>query len=620
MRVSSSSEGALPHHEEGSSLVRIYLRMLGLLAPAKRLAWLLAIANLLLAAAQFAEPVLFGRVIDTLSRQADPATFRWSTLAFLLGAWGVFGLFNIVCSTLVALYADRLAHRERQRVLTDYFEHVLQLPLGFHLGTHSGRLMKIMLQGTDALFGLWLAFFRDNLAAFVSFFVLLPLALVLNWRLALVLLVLCVVFAVLTAFVMRKTESLQKRVEDNYSELAERASDTLGNVALVHSFTRVEAEVSGLKTVIDRLLAAQIPVLSWWALVAVLTRASTTLTLLTIVVLGAFLNARGLATVGDIVTFTGFATMLIARLQDAVWFVNRVFSEAPRLAEFFSVFDTAPAIRDRPHAIDPGRVTGRVEFDDVSFTYGGERPAVADLSFTAEPGERIAMVGSTGAGKSTALSLLYRAFDPQTGAIKIDGIDVRDMKLATLRRNIGVVFQEGLLFDRSIAENLRIGKPDATEAELRDAAARAQALEFIDRDPNGLDARVGERGRLISGGERQRLSIARALLKAPPIVILDEATSALDAKTEAKLLVALEEVMQGRTTFIIAHRLATIRRADRILMFEHGRVVEAGAFDELMRQGGRFAELAKAQYLSAEPPTLPPCEAGEIEGHQEGPP
>ncbi len=618
MRLSSSSEEEVPRHKEGGALVPIYLRMLGLLAPAKRLAWSLAIANLLLAAAQFAEPVLFGRVIDTLSRQGDPATFRWSTLAALLAAWGVFGLFNIMCSTLVALYADRLAHRERQRVLTEYFEHVLQLPLGFHLGTHSGRLMKIMLQGTDALFGLWLAFFRDNLAAFVSFFVLLPLALILNWRLALVLLVLCAVFAALTAFVMRKTELLQKRVEDNYSELAERASDTLGNVALVHSFTRVEAEVSGLKTVIDRLLAAQIPVLSWWALVAVLTRASTTLTLLTIVVLGAFLNARGLASVGEIVTFTGFATMLIARLQDAVWFVNRVFSEAPRLAEFFSVFDTTPAIRDRPHAIDPGRVTGRVEFDSVSFTYGGERPAVADLSFTAEPGERIAMVGSTGAGKSTALSLLYRAFDPQSGAIKIDGIDIRDMKLATLRRNIGVVFQEGLLFDRSIAENLRIGKPDASEAELRDAAARAQALEFIDRDPNGLDARVGERGRLISGGERQRLSIARALLKEPPIVILDEATSALDAKTEAKLLVALEEVMRGRTTFIIAHRLATIRRADRILMFEHGRVVEAGAFDELMRQGGRFAELAKAQYLSAEPPSLPPCEAVEMQRYQEG--
>ncbi|MFY9990552.1 MAG: ABC transporter transmembrane domain-containing protein, partial [Rhodoplanes sp.] len=431
------------------NLIRIYLRTLGLLAPAARLAWALATANLLLAAAQFAEPVLFGRVIDTLSlTQTNPAAFRWSTLGALLAVWGVFGLFNIVCSTLVALYADRLAHRERQRVLTDYFEHVLQLPLAFHSATHSGRLMKIMLQGTDALFGLWLAFFRDNLAAFVSFFVLLPLALVLNWRLALVLLVLCAVFAALTAYVMRKTEALQKRVEDNYSELAERASDTLGNVALVHSFTRVEAEVSGLKTVIDRLLAAQIPVLSWWAVVAVLTRASTTLTLLTIVVLGALLNAQGLASIGEIVTFTGFATMLIARLQDAVWFVNRVFSEAPRLAEFFAMFDTTPAIRDKPDAIDPGWVRGEVVFDDVSFSYDGKRPAVADLGFTAAPGERIALVGTTGAGKSTALSLLYRAFDPQSGAIRIDGRDVRDMTLASLRRNIGVVFQEGLLLNR----------------------------------------------------------------------------------------------------------------------------------------------------------------------------
>jgi glucan exporter ATP-binding protein len=588
------------------NLIRIYLRTLGLLAPAARLAWTLAIANLLLAGAQFAEPVLFGRVIDTLSQaQANASGFSWSRLASLLAAWTAFGLFNIVCSTLVALYADRLAHGERQRVLTNYFEHVLQLPLAYHSATHSGRLMKIMLQGTDALFGLWLAFFRDNLAAFVSFFVLLPLALMLNWRFGLVLLVLCWVFAALTVFVMRKTEALQKLVEENYSELAERASDTLGNIALVHSFVRVEAEVSGLKTVIDRLLAAQIPVLSWWAVVSVLTRASTTLTLLTIVVLGAFLNARGLASVGEIVTFTGFATMLIARLQDAVWFINRVFSEGPRLAEFFTVLDTVPAIRDRPDAIDPGRVTGQVEFDNVSFSYDGKRPAVADLTFTAAPGERIALVGTTGAGKSTALALLYRAFDPQSGAVRIDGINVRDVKLAALRRNIGVVFQEGLLFNRSIAENLRIGKPDASEAELRDAAARAQALDFIERDPNGLNARVGERGRLISGGERQRLSVARALLKEPPILILDEATSALDAKTEAKLLAALEEVMKGRTSFVIAHRLATIRRVDRILMLEQGRVVETGTFEELMRAGGPFAEMAKAQYLSAEPPTRP---------------
>jgi glucan exporter ATP-binding protein len=583
-------------------LVRLYMRVLGALHREARLAWILAVANLALAAAQFAQPVLFGRVIDTLSG-FSPASGEdvWPRLVTLLGIWGGFAVFTILCSTTVALYADRLAHQQRHCMLSDYFEHVLQLPLAYHGERHSGRLMKIMLQGTDSLWGLWVGFFRDHLAGFISFFVLLPLSIFMNWRLALLLIALCAIFAVLTTFVMHKTEELQGRVEEHYSELAERASDTLGNIALVHSFARIEAEVRGLKHVIDKLLAAQIPVLSWWAVISVLTQASTTITTLAIIIVGAWLQSHGLTTVGEIVTFWGFATMLIQRLQDAVSFTNRIFTEAPRLQEFFEVMDAIPSMRDKPNAVDPGRVKGLVEFKDVAFSYDGRRPAVIDLNFAAEPGQTIAMVGSTGAGKSTALALLHRAFDPQSGKILIDGKNIRDMKLAALRRNIGVVFQEGLLFNRSIAENLRIGKPSATDDELRDVAARAQALTFIEAAPDGFDARVGERGRMLSGGERQRLSIARALLKDPPILILDEATSALDAKTESLLMAALEEVMKGRTTFVIAHRLATVRKADRILMFEHGRIVEAGSFDELVARNGAFAELARAQYLAAEP-------------------
>jgi len=267
----------------------------------------------------------------------------------------------------------------------------------------------------------------------------------------------------------------------------------------------------------------------------------------------------------------------------------------PRLQQFFDVLDTVPAVRDRPNAIDPGRLRGLVEFHNVSFSYDGSRLAVADLAFTVSPGQTVALVGATGAGKSTALALLHRAFDPQSGTISIDGIDIRDMKLVALRRNIGVVFQDGLLFDRSIAENLRIGKPEASDDELRIAAGRAQALEFIEGGRHTLDSRVGERGRLLSGGERQRLAIARALLKDAPILILDEATSALDAKTEGKLLAALDEVMKGRTTFVIAHRLATIRKANRILVFERGRIVEDGTHDELVRSGGRYAMLYRVQ-------------------------
>ena len=584
------------------NILRLYARVLSLLGSEGRLAWFLALANLALAIAQFAEPVLLGRIIDTLTgAQTRGAMPEWPRLAMLLAAWAGFGLFTIVCGTLIALLADRLAHRRRHVVSTGYFEHVLQLPLSYHGNTHSGRLMKMMLSGTEALWSLWVGFFRDNLASLISLLVLLPISLFVNWRLALLLIVLCIVFAVLTALIVRKTETLQSSVERHYSDLAERASDALGNIALVQSFSRLEAEVSELRLVVERLLSAQMPVLSWWALANVLTRTATTLTVLSIIIVGTLLTMKGQATVGEMVTFMNFAGLIIARLEHSVSFLNTVVSEAPRLREFFQVWDTVPSIRDEPGAIDPGRPRGEVEFKHVSFSYDGKRLAVEGLNFKAMPGETIALVGATGAGKSTAIALLHRAFDPQSGHIEIDGTDIRKFKLSALRRNIGVVFQETLLFNRSIAENLLVGKPDATEAQMRDAVKRAQALEFIDRKFQGFGDNVGERGRSLSGGERQRLSIARALLKDPPILILDEATSALDTDTEAKLMRALDEVMKGRTTFVIAHRLSTVRKATRILVFDKGRIVEKGTFDELVNAGGRFARLAQQQFISAEP-------------------
>lgn len=583
------------------NMLRLYSRVLGLLGPDRRLGWFLAAGNLALAAAQFAEPVLFGRIIDALSKApSGGGDNSWAAVVPLISAWVGFGLFIIICGVLVALYADRLSHRRRQIVLTDYFEHVIQLPLTYHGATHSGRLMKVMLAGTDVLWALWLAFFREHMAAFVSLIILLPVTLFINWRLASIVIVLTVVFGVITALVMQKTESKQRSVEEHYSDLAERASDTLGNVALVQSFARIESEVSGLRNVVYNLLNAQMPVLSWWAVATVLTRTATTIAMLSILVVGSWLYFHGLSTVGEIVSFMSIATLVIGRLEQAIGFANRIFMDAPRLREFFGVLDTEPAVRDRQDAVDPGRVRGLVEFQGVSFSYDGKRPAIADVSFTVLPGETIALVGSTGAGKSTALALLHRVFDPQSGVVKIDGMDIRSMSLTSLRRNIGVVFQEALLFNRSIAENLRVGKPDATEAEMLDAAARAQAADFIARTPDALEARVGERGRLLSGGERQRLAIARAMLKDPPILILDEATSALDTVTEAKVQAALDAVMAGRTTFVIAHRLSTVRNANRIMVFHNARVVETGTFDELVKAGGQFAEMARAQFTVPE--------------------
>ena len=580
---------------------RLYVRVLELLGPEARLGWALALAGVALASAGFVEPILFGRIVDALANaQGGSRQLDWGVLLPLVGAWVGFGLFIIVISTVVSLHADRLAHRHCQAVRADYFEHILQLPLSYHTGTHSGRLMKVMITGTNTLWGMWLSFFREHFTSFVSLFILMPLTLFLNWRYALLLMALCGVFALLIAFVLRRTENLQSTVETYYTDQAERTSDTLGNIALIQSFARIDMEVSAMRKVGTQLLGAQMPVLWWWALATVLTKASTTITMLAILVVGIFFYVRGETTVGEIVMFMSFATMLIGKLEQVVHFANHMVMEGPRLQEFFDVLDTTPAVHDRPDAVDPGRMRGLIEFKDVSYSYDGKRAAVQDLNFTALPGETIAMVGSTGAGKSTALALLHRVYDPQSGVVKIDGMDIRALTLSGLRKNIGVVFQEALLFNRSIADNLRVGKSDATDAELLDVLRRAQALDIVERNPQGIEATVGERGRMLSGGERQRVSIARALLKDPPILILDEATSALDALTEAKVQAALVEVMKGRTTFVIAHRLATIRNATRILVFEGGRIIESGSFDELVRFGGHFAELARTQFMVSE--------------------
>ena len=466
-----------------------------------------------------------------------------------------------------------------------------------------------MLDGASNMSSVWLSFFRENCASFVALFILLPLSLFVNWRLASLLIILVVLFAVLTTYVLRKTEGLQGQVESYHNDLAERASDALGNVAVIQSFTRVEAETTALKQVTHALLHAQLPVLSWWAIVAVATRASATLTLTSIFLLGTALHLQGKATIGEIVTFMSFAGMLIGKLEHVIGFINWVFLIIPKLNDFFEVLDTKPAVADKPGAVDPGKLTGRVAFESVTFSYDGRRTAVKDVSFAVEPGQTVALVGSTGSGKSTTLALLHRVFDPNEGRITIDGIDLRDMTLLSLRRNIGVVFQEPMLFARSIEENLRVGKPDATAEEIHLAIERAQAKDFISHQTDGINTIVGERGRSLSGGERQRVSIARALLKDPPLMILDEATSALDATTERQLQLALDTATKGRTTFVIAHRLSTVRNADRIIVFDQGKIIESGTFDELVAQNGRFAALARAQFMAPQVPQAEPAPA-----------
>lgn len=567
------------------SMWNIYLRVIRLLQPEWGLAVVLLIANLALAGVYFLEPWLFGRVVDSLAGQGHTAAWHYISL------WAGIGLGGVLASVLVSLHADRLAHRRRLAAIGDFFAHAIALPLSWHGEHHTGRLLRILHAGSSNLFGIWLGFFRDHLVTVLSIVVMIPLAMRMNWKLALLMMLLMVTFSVCNAIAMRRTSKAQDEVERLHNAISERASDVFGNVMVVQSYTRVAAEVSALRAMMKGVLAAQYPVLTGWAWLSVANRTASTLTIVAIFALGATLNDHGEASVGTIVSFVGFANMLIGRLEQFASFISGLFFQTPALRDYFEVLDTPAAVREVAGLPALGPVRGEVVFDDVSFGYDPAHPAIQHLSFRAPAGSTVAIVGPTGAGKTTALSLLYRVYDPTAGRVTIDGIDVRSVDLNSLRSAIGVVFQDAGLFYRSIADNLALGRPDAAPAQIEAAARAAEAHDFIVMKPEGYATIISERGRSLSGGERQRLSIARAMLKDAPILILDEATSALDNATEARIQRALDALTRDRTTFVIAHRLSTVRHADLILVLKNGVLVEQGRYEDLVRQGGVFAEL-----------------------------
>ena len=584
--------------------IRTYGRVLLFLGRDIRVAGLLAGTSMVIAGLQFLDPVLFGRVVSLLARSDRiPAAALWQQSLLLLGLWSAVGIIGIGSNIFVSVQTERLAHRHRIAAMSRYFRHVLNLPLSFHGAAHSGRVIKTMLTGTDALFGTWLVFFRDQLSTVLSVAVLLPLTLFLNWRLALVLIVLVCLFLAVTALVVRKTEAGQRRVERHNSALAGTAQDALSNVMVVQSFTRLQAELRMFGDIARELIRNQFPVLNWWALVNVMTRASSTVAVITIVLVGTWLHIHGQASLGQIVSFMGLAMLLIGKLETAGSFASSLFYKLPAIEDYFAVLDAQSQVPEPADARKLWVPRGEVRFENVTFAYPGGVPVLSEVTFTARPGMSVALVGHTGAGKTTTMALLQRLWDPSEGQIIIDGQNLRHVTLDSLRRSIGVVFQESMLFNRSIRDNLRIGNPEATDAELQRACRKADAHEFIVRQPQGYDTMIGERGATLSGGQRQRLAIARALLKDPPILILDEATSALDAATETRVSKALKTLMAGRTTFIIAHRLSTVRDADEILVFEGGQIVERGKYQELLARNGRFAALVESQ-LSPRPELL----------------
>lgn len=565
------------------SLFQIYLRSLGLLKTEARLAGGLVAANTLIGVVALAEPILFGKVVDALSKSGFALD--------LIAMWAALGLFGILASVVVAVYSDRLAHRQRLAAMATAFERSITLPVSFHAERGSGAVVRTILAGSDSLFGTWLTFMREQVSAFVSIALLVPTAIYMNWQMAAVLAALAFVYTAINMLAVYKTSDQQAEVERYHIDVAGRVGDVIGNVTIVQSFSRLSAETQALRGLMGSLLAAQYPVLTWWGLLTVLTRAASTITMVAVFFIGAVLLARGQSTVGEIVSFVGFANLLIGKLEQISGFVTRIFMQAPTLKSFFDLCDTPITVIERSGARALEKVQGNVSYKGVSFQYGPGQPGIWDVEFEVPAGKTIALVGPTGSGKSTTLALLQRLRDPDAGHILIDGVDARDITLSSLRHSIAVVFQDAGLFNRSIAENIRIGRPEATEAEIERAARMAEAHEFITHKPMGYASVAGERGASLSGGERQRIAIARAILKDAPILILDEATSALDTETEGKIKRALDALRANRTTFIIAHRLSTVANADQILVFDQGRIIERGTFESLRDQGGLFSRL-----------------------------
>ncbi|MBK3745793.1 glucan ABC transporter ATP-binding protein/ permease, partial [Paraburkholderia aspalathi] len=493
------------------SLLKIYWRSMTYLAAEKAATITMCIASVLVALVTLAEPILFGRVIDAISEKTDVFPN--------LSLWAALGIFNIIAVVFVARGADRLAHRRRLSVLTESFERVITMPLAWHQKRGTSNALHTLIRATDSLFTLWLEFLRQHLTTVVALTALIPIAMSMDMRMSLVLVVLGIIYVMIGQLVMRKTKDGQAAVEMHHHRVFEHVSDTISNVSVVQSYNRIASEAQALRQYAQDLQNAQNPVLNWWALASGLNRMASTLSMVIVLLLGAYFVTKGQLRVGEVIAFIGFAQLMIGRLDQISAFINQTVTARAKLEEFFAMEDATADRQEPQDAIELEHATGDIVFDNVTYEFQNSGQGVYDVSFAVKPGQTGAIVGPTGAGKTTLINLLQRVYDPAAGRILLDGIDTRTVSRRSLRHAIATVFQDAGLFNRSVEDNIRVGRADATNEEVHAAATAAAAHEFILSKSDGYDTKVGERGSQLSGGERQRLAIARAILKDAPILV-----------------------------------------------------------------------------------------------------
>jgi ATP-binding cassette, subfamily B, bacterial len=543
-------------------------------------------------------PLVSAHLIDEviLDPELTPAQKVGQLTGFGLGMAGLF-LFGSGLGWLRSLRLQLLTSRLAFRLRSALFHRILRLPMADLTEMKTGGILSRLSSDVDATTGLLQQAFLSPVLSTLRLIVTLCIIFSLNWRIATAVMVALPPILLVQNLWARRIRSIWKSMGQDRQEIDARVSEGLSvsGVRIVRGFGREQREelayTVGHHTVIRKQMLAtraQRSVALIWELIMPLAQ-------VTIIAFGGYLVVQGQATLGVLIAFQGY----VWRLLEPVMQIASSISETQRgLAAMERVFDVLDKREEKPDPPDAVAAPQKVEtlrFEDVSFAYRADVPVICDFNLTVPGGSVVALVGASGAGKTTLTDLVARFYDPTAGRILLNGVDLRHIRLKSFRSLLGVVQQEVFLFDGSVRENIAYGRSEASAAEVRDAARRANADEFIRRLPEGYDTLIGERGVKLSGGQRQRLSIARALLADPQILILDEATSSLDTESEQLIQASIEELLRDRTTFIIAHRLSTITHADQIVVLDRGRIVEQGTHVELLQSGGRYAEMVGRQ-------------------------
>lgn len=476
------------------------------------------------------------------------------------------------------------------------FSHIESMSFSFFDNAKTGQLLSRIISDISEIGDL--VFQMPNLimvclitmcgSAFFLFYI--------NWQLAIFVLFLILLKTAGTMILNRRMKETFRIARENMGLVSSQAMESLNAIRLVQSFCNEAVELKKFVAASDKLRRAQQRTFMFEAYLTSSVIFFSNLTNLVIIAAGSFFIMLGVMSLGDLVAFLMYLMVFIRPIMQLTMLTERYQRGLAGYRRYEELMAIEPDVADKPDAVEAGVIEGRVAFEDVSFSYNGKDPVLRRFSLDIPRGKTVAIVGPTGAGKSSVASLLLRFYDIQAGCITLDGRDIRQYTLSSLRRSIGIVQQDVFLFSDSIRENIAYGRPDATEQEIIEAAKLADAHEFIMKLPDGYDSAIGERGVKLSGGQKQRLAIARVFLKNPPVLILDEATSALDNETERKIQQALQDLSHNRTTLVIAHRLATIRHADSIVVLTKEGICEQGTHGELMERKGLYYELYMSQF------------------------